>query len=120
MRQTAKIGALGEKLARQYLRRQGYAIRETNWASIYGELDIVAERGGVLVFVEVKTRRSASTESALAGISQAKYDRTLKTVYHYLHEKALDDAHWRLDVIAVALAGRGTAQIAHVEDAFDW
>ena len=67
MSRQHRIGAEGEKRAQLYLRRKGYAIRETNWSSIFGELDIIAEKQGVLVFVEVKARRGADTEAALAG-----------------------------------------------------
>ncbi len=114
------IGAEGEKRAQRYLRRKGYAIRAINWSSIFGELDIIAEKNGVLVFVEVKARRGADTEAALAGITAAKRERMIKAVYQYLDHCELDwESPWRIDVIAVALDGGG-ATIAHVEDAFDW
>jgi len=116
-----KTGAQGEAIARRYLRQQGYRIIECNWSSIFGELDIIAERAGVLAFVEVKTRRAASTEAALEGISAAKRERMLKAVYLYLHERELDpECQWRIDVIAVALGGTGPPKLDHVEDAFDW
>ena len=121
MRKTERTGAQGEQTAQQFLRRRGYTILDTNWSSIYGELDIVAEYGGTLVFVEVKTRRSSNTESALAGITAAKQERILKAVYQYLDKNELDrELPWRIDVIAVALDRKGPAKIAHVEDAFDW
>lgn len=120
MSREQEIGAEGEKRAQRYLRRQGYVIRETNWASLYGELDIIAEKNGALVFVEVKARRGADTEAALAGITAAKRERMIKAVYQYLNHCKLDwESPWRIDVIAVALDGGG-ATIAHVEDAFDW
>lgn len=116
-----QIGAEGEMRAQAFLRQHGYTIRETNWSSLYGELDIVAEKGGQLVFVEVKARRSKNTEAALAGISAAKKERMLKAVYQYLDHCELDwDSPWRVDVIAVALDDSGAARISHVEDAFDW
>lgn len=116
-----QTGAQGEALARRYLLRRGYRIVETNWSSIYGQLDIVAERDGALAFVEVKTRRAANTESALAGITTSKKERMLKAVYQYLHDRELDaDTQWRIDVIAVALDGDRPPKLDHVEDAFDW
>ena len=116
-----QTGAQGEAIARRYLCRQGYRIIECNWSSIFGELDIIAARAGVLTFVEVKTRRTADTEAALAGITAAKRERMLKAVYLYLHEREFDpEAQWRIDVIAVALSGKGPPKIEHVEDAFDW
>ena len=83
MQLAKQTGAQGEAIARRYLRRQGYRIIESNWSSIFGELDIIAERAGALTFVEVKTRRAASTEAALEGITAAKRERMLKAVYQY-------------------------------------
>ena len=121
MSRPTGTGATGEALARRYLRRKAYTILETNWSSLVGELDIIAEKDGQLVFVEVKARRNADTESALSGITHAKRERMQKAIYQYLDQRGLDwDCAWRIDVIAVALDRRGAAQIAHVEDAFDW
>ena len=116
-----RTGARGEELARDYLRRKGYTILETNWSTVRGELDIVAARAGTLVFVEVKTRRGPDPESALLGISGRKKDRIIETAFQYLQERDIaEEANWRIDVIAVALNGRGPPRIDHVEDAFDW
>ncbi|MCY3572810.1 MAG: YraN family protein [Chloroflexi bacterium] len=121
MRQTKEIGQRGERLARAYLRRQGYAILHSNWSCLDGELDIVARRAGSLVFVEVKTRRATNTEAALASINPKKRQRLLNAAYRYLHENGINPENpWRIDVIAIALAADGAATIAHVEDAFDW
>ena len=120
MSRTRQIGARGEWLARNHLIQQGYTILDSNWSTRFGEIDIVAQSKGVYVFVEVKTRRSHNTETALAGITAAKHERIIKAVYQYLDDKGLDeDTAWRIDVIGVAL-DRGQAVIDHVEDAFDW
>lgn len=121
MANRRQTGAAGEAIARRYLRRKGYAILASNWATRLGEIDIVARRGRLLVFVEVKTRRGADTDSALASITRAKHERMLNAVYQYLHEHDIDpDRQWRVDVIAVALGAAGPPRIDHVEDAFDW
>ncbi len=121
VQRTKQIGNRGEQLARAYLRRQGYAILHSNWTCLDSELDIVARQRGILAFVEVKTRRAASTEAALASITPNKRQRLLNAVYRYLHENGIDaEAAWRVDVIAIALEPNGAATIAHVEDAFDW
>lgn len=114
------LGARGESLAKQYLINQGYEIITSNWSTRYGEIDIVARSHGVIVFVEVKTRQDRDTESAFAGISRAKHARLVKAAYQYLHERGLDDARWRMDVIGVAWHGVRQPVIDHVEDAFDW
>lgn len=121
MANTNRTGAAGERIARQHLCAKGYAILESNWSTTFGELDIIAKQGDALVFVEVKTRRGASTESALEAVTSAKHERMLKAVYQYLHDHDIDsETQWRMDVIAVALNSGPGPQIDHVEDAFDW
>ena len=118
---TKRTGDQGEAHARRYLLRQGYSILAANWSSLFGELDVIAQKDSELVFVEVKARRGSDTQAALAGVTAAKRERMLKAVYQYLDECGRDwDSAWRIDVIAVALDGSGGARIAHVEDAFDW
>jgi len=121
MANTLRTGAAGERIAREYLRAKGYAILDSNWSTTFGELDIVAKRDEVLVFVEVKTRRGASIELALESVTPAKQERMLRTVYQYLQDQDIDpETQWRIDVIAVAIAGDRRPRINHVEDAFDW
>lgn len=121
MANTNRTGAAGEGIAIEYLRAQGYTIVDRNWSTVVGELDIVAKRDEIFVFVEVKTRRGAGTEAALEAVTPAKHERTLKAVYQYLHEHDIDaESGWRIDVIGVAIAAHGPPRIDHVEDAFDW
>lgn len=121
MRSRQETGALGEQLAQRYLKERGYAILEANRANTYGEIDIIAERAGGLIFVEVKTRQASETEAALAGITPAKRERLIHAIYLYLHEMGWDEEKpWRIDVIAVALSREQAPKIDHLEDAFDW
>ena len=121
MRNTLRTGAAGEKIAREYLSAKGYAILDANWSTTFGELDIVAKRDDVIVFVEVKTRRGANTEAALEAVTPAKHERMLKAAYQYLRDQDIDpETQWRLDVIAVAISADRRPRIDHVEDAFDW
>ena len=121
MANTLLTGAAGEEIARRFLRAKGYLILDANWTTAFGEIDIVAKRNDVLVFVEVKTRRAASTETALEAVTPSKHERILKAVYQYLHVHDIDsETVWRIDVIAVAIAGDRQPRIDHVEDAFDW
>ncbi len=113
------FGKQGETHAQTFLRARGFVVIDTNWRCSFGELDIVAERDGLLVFVEVKTRRTTDSADALALITPRKRERLLRAVYHYLEVKAFELRQWRVDVIAVTL-WRGQVSIEHVEDALDW
>ncbi len=113
-------GKVGEGLAAAYLRAHGYAIRAQNWRMVGGEIDIIAERDGVIVMVEVKTRSSADTESAFASITPRKRTTMIRAAESYLAAHDLSDAAWRIDVIAVALRGKAQPLIDHVEDALGW
>jgi len=120
MGQTQKTGNKGESIARDFLIQQGYTIVDTNWSTRFGELDIIAHKDEVTVFVEVKTRHSKNTESAFASITPTKREKMIKAVYQYIHEKDLDEINWRIDAIGIALHPNQSPIIDHVEDAFDW
>ena len=111
------LGARGEAAARTYLRRRGYAIEAVNYRCRWGEIDIVASHGGVLVFVEVRTRRGESYGSPQESITPRKRERLVLTAQHYLQEHDLD-GHWRIDLVAIEADGRGAVRrIQQVENA---
>ncbi|HEU5439351.1 MAG TPA: YraN family protein [Ktedonobacterales bacterium] len=104
-----RLGDAGERLAAGWLERRGYAIRARNWRCPYGELDLVAERDGALVFVEVKTRRGERMGTPEEAVTPAKRRRLAASAACYLAEVATgaDDRAYRIDVIAVDLAPSG-------------
>ena len=97
------VGILGEKLAGDYLEECGYRIWETNYRCTEGEIDIVAEHGEFLVFVEVRTRRGREFGSPEESITPAKMEklRTLAARYRQNHDELPES--WRIDVVAVEL-----------------
>lgn len=100
------LGRLGEALAARALADQGYRIRERNWRCAAGELDIVAEEGGVLALVEVKTRRGRAFGAPEEGVTPAKQARLIELAAAYVQQSDwLGD--WRIDVVAVELAPDG-------------
>ncbi len=113
-------GKQGEQLAAAYLQGQGYQIVARNWRCKYGEVDLIARKDAVLVFVEVRTRHAATTEAAFASIQQQKQAKMRAAALAYLHNNDLQEQAWRIDVMGIALRHNGTAQIDHVEDALDW
>ena len=97
-------GALGEKLAAEYLLKRGYRIRETNHRCALGELDILAQERDTLVFVEVRTRRSASFGLPEESIGQAKSRKLISLALTYLQVQEHLPKLWRIDFVAVELA----------------
>lgn len=87
----------------RYLRSVGYSIVGTNVRVGRGEIDIVAEEGGELVFVEVRTRRGRSMGTPEESITAEKQRRMLEAGYEYLRETGQEGRDWRIDVAAVEL-----------------
>ncbi len=113
------LGACGEEVARGYLRRQGFAIVAQNYRCRSGEIDIIARRGGVLVFVEVKTRRSCAYGPPQLSVTPFKQRQLSKAALTYLSQNKLLNAPARFDVIAVMLQEDGHCAVEHITDAFE-
>ncbi|MDX2077872.1 MAG: YraN family protein [bacterium] len=109
-------GKLGESLAVDYLQKNGYRIITTNWRCKWGEIDIVAYDGQVVVFIEVKTRHSANTESAFENMTPAKMRKFIRSAYTYADKNQI--LTWRIDAIAIALNRSSSPIIEHVQNAF--
>lgn len=117
---SAERGRAGEEYAAGVLAGMGYRILGRNVRSRYGEVDIVAEKGGVLCFVEVKTRRRGAQVSGAAAVGTAKQRKILKTALTYLQENPGNDRQPRFDLFVVETDGRGAVLgHDHLEGAFD-
>ena len=113
-----KLGSWGEEQASQFLQDKGYQILTTNYRSSYGEVDIVAQDGNELVFVEVRTRRSEKFGAPEESLSKAKVQRLVNTCQDYLQNTAREDTSWRLDLVCLYLGqGRQVRRIQHLEHA---
>ncbi len=95
------LGVWGEETAVAHLRTQGYAILCRNYRTPAGELDIVAEDKGAIVFVEVKTRRNTRFGSPAEAITSRKASHLLHAAQHYLQETGQQERGWRIDVVAI-------------------
>lgn len=100
------LGKLGESLAARELERRGYRIVERNWRCPAGEMDLVAEQRGVLVFVEVRTRRGRERGTPEESLTTRKQAKLIEVAQAYL-EEGTSDRDWRIDVVAVELSSRG-------------
>lgn len=81
-----RIGRLGEDAAVRQLRREGYRIIDRNYAARGGEVDIIAEHDGMIVFVEVKTRSSRAWASPESAVTPEKRARVIRAASRYLAE----------------------------------
>ena len=95
------LGRWGEKLAAAHLSKQNYTILEMNTRTPYGEIDVIASKDGVIVFVEVKTRSSATFGLPEESINQRKQAHILSSAQHYIQEHPELEGSWRIDVIAI-------------------
>jgi putative endonuclease len=112
------IGRLGEDAACSFLERDAYVIVERNWRVAAGEIDIIAEREGLTVFVEVKSRRSLAFGEPEESVTPAKARRLRALAGQYL-AGGVARGEVRFDVIAVMLDGEGSVtELRHVTDAF--
>ncbi len=112
------LGDFGERVAAAHLEAKGYRIRERNFRVREGEVDIIAERGGTLVFVEVRTRRGESMGSAAESVTASKASRILATAQAYVQAVEGCPADQCIDVIALALAHDGRVlSLEHIEGA---
>jgi len=101
------LGHIGEELAAQALIQRGYTIRERNWRTRGGEIDLVATEGEVLVFVEVKTRRSLAFGTPQEAVAPAKQARLRQAAELYLQTHQGSWTAVRFDVVAITLNGSG-------------
>ena len=111
------LGKRGEELACRELRRQGYAIVARRYRTRYGEIDIVAMDGGVLVFVEVKARSSERFGTPLAAVTPVKQRRLTRMALDYLARSRTSGVPCRFDVVSVAV-GEARPVVQVVTNAF--
>jgi putative endonuclease len=111
------VGAYGERLAARHLTEQGLAQLARNWRCDLGEVDLILRDGEVVVFCEVKTRRSALFGSPAEAIGAARVRRLRRLAVRWLTESQLRPAEVRFDVVAVLPQRRGAALVEHVRAA---
>jgi len=115
-----RLGRQGEELAVGHLIAEGYRIVERNWRCPSGELDVVAEDDGVIVFVEVRSRRDTGTfGSPEESIDARKQKKVRETAGYYLYRNRLLGAKARFDVVTVIFTPAGSfLKLNHLKQAF--
>jgi|SRR5690606_30499514 len=110
------LGKFGEELAVDFLEKNGYEILETNWVFDKAEIDIIAQKNGILAVVEVKTRSSLDFGLPQEFVKPKKIQLLLKAVNEYITQNDLD-VEVRFDIIAIHKEGENF-NIEHIEEAF--
>ena len=105
-------GAKGEDLAVAVLRRHGYRILERNFRTPVGEIDVVAEEGETLCFVEVKWRRGRETGHPAEAVTGEKQRRIARAAEWYLARRRVASRPCRFDVVAIVAAQDEAAIVA--------
>ncbi len=115
--QHKSLGRWGEDQAARYLEQQGFHIRERNFRFARGEIDIIAEKDGVLVFVEVKTAAQSHLGDPVTWVDERKQRQLATVAARYLQLNDIHDMDCRFDVIGVIRRGEHP-HIQHIENAF--
>ena len=114
---TKAIGSDGGDKAVAFLVSGGYEIVSRNWRTKRGEIDIIAKKDGVLVFVEVKTLPSGNLETLSHELDLRKQKRIIETAkFFLLSNRKYNDSKIRFDVLVVDMPG--FAPVYHIQDAF--
>ena len=115
MSTTAETGRRGEEAAREYLRREGFLIRELNWRSGRDEIDIIAQRWDTIRFVEVKTRRALGATTPEQALDRRKIAAVQRAAVRYMAAHRIDlDPHF--DFVAVDVLPDDSLEVRYFPD----
>ena len=117
--QPLLFGKRSEEIAAQYLCSKGYRILDRNYRTPRGELDLIAEDGDVLVFVEVKARRGVGFGEPQWAVDGRKRQHLIKASLFYLSRKKIQDRCCRFDVVVVREDKQGRLNIDLIQNAVE-
>lgn len=95
------FGDASEQLAERYLVERGYRVIDRQFLTRVGEIDLIAEQGGEIVFIEVKARHTDEFGYPEAAVTRSKLRKIANTAELYLRMKQLTDRSFRIDVVAI-------------------
>jgi putative endonuclease len=118
MSKRQDVGARGEKLAADLLKKRGYKIIQRNFRCREGEIDIIAQKGECLVFVEVRTKKNTAFGTPEESVTLSKREKLISLANAYLQAYDKPPLSWRIDVVAVELKADNTvSRLEHIENA---
>jgi len=115
VKHNQRVGKWGEEIASEYLLQKGYEVIGHNVRTPYGEIDIIARQGDILIFVEVKTRTSNKMGLPEESITARKREHMIASAGHYAMENEIDN--WQIDVISIEGKPGTTPRITYFENA---
>jgi putative endonuclease len=119
MKEDAKeSGRRGEELACTFLVKKGYDIVKRNFRFGHGEIDIIARKEDLLIFVEVKTRTNYEFGEPELAITKSKQKQIIKIAKAYLYINEIYNMQCRFDVVAIMLEKYKEPRLNHIENAF--
>jgi len=118
MKYRQSFGKWGEDLASKYLVDKGWKVIDRNARTTHGEIDIIAEQDGTIIFVEVKTRSTQEFGYPEEAITSQKRKHLIHSAEEYLQNHPEIQSDWRIDVIAIRrLAGENNPVVDWFENA---
>jgi len=117
--ESRAFGSQGELEAVRYLRQRGYRIVDRNVRLGRGEIDLIAYDGTVLVFIEVKARRTERFGGALWAVDNRKQSQLSRLALRYLARQRLSNCACRFDVVLVQGSAEKKVEIQLIQNAFD-
>ncbi|OGY29115.1 MAG: hypothetical protein A3F33_02005 [Candidatus Woykebacteria bacterium RIFCSPHIGHO2_12_FULL_43_10] len=111
------VGSFGEKLAVEYLIKEGYQILEKNWRCPAGEIDIIGLDQGALCFVEVKTRTNTNYGLPEEIITKLKLSRMARCIDYYNARTKNKHELYRIDILAIELEGTKVKRLELIKNA---
>ena len=115
---TKPLGDRGEALAAEHLVRAGWVIADRNFRLGHSEIDLVARRGEVVAFIEVKTRAGLGYGYPLEAITAKKRREIQQVAAAWMERHGRDGDVYRFDAVSVLVRAGGEPVIDHVEDAW--
>ena len=110
-----KFGTVGEKIAKNYLKNNGYEIIETNFYTKKGEIDIISQKDNWIVFVEIKTRNNLEYGTPAMAVNFTKKMHIKNSAKIYIHMNNLYGCKVRFDVIEIIIKN-GKCKINHIKN----
>lgn len=117
MNARQQLGRDGEAAAARHYLDSGFEIVECNYRCPVGEIDVIARRGRLIVFCEVKTRRTDRFGAPSEAVNHVKQARLRRLAAHWMRERRPGSVEVRFDVVSV-IVGPAGPQITHLPDAF--